>query len=359
MGEAPLRIGLVGCGNISSTHQESIRSHPETVALVAVCDVDEARARAVAAGTPGCQAFGEWQAMLDTRVVEAVLVCLPHAEHLPVGLAAAHAGVHILVEKPMACTPEQGRQLVDAAERAGVTLMVAQHQRFEPTYRAVRRMIASGTLGDVFAASFECMQNMRAYAPPGHWLYDGAIAGGGIIISVAIHRIDLLRFLLADEVTRVQAITGTHDPAFTNGAEDLATGTLEFSKGTTVGFFTTYSAVHAPFGESFMLFGERGTVHAVPPTGSYVGPAVVAADGLPATPPIHGFSDQYTGFALVEPEPELPTSSPYANELLHFVACCRTGARPLSDGRDNLKTLAVVDAIYRSGRTRSPVILDA
>src|SRR6266566_9119195 len=182
-----LRLGLIGCGNISRVHRAAIRAHPDAVTLAATCDIDESRARAAAAEAPGCQAFTDWQRMLTEASLDAVTICLPHAEHLRVGLAALEAGRHVLVEKPMACTAAQGQHLVDAVAHAGVVLMAAQHQRFEPTYRAVRHLVASGTLGEIHAMRFDCMQSLRAYAPPGHWLYDGAVAGGGVVISLAVH----------------------------------------------------------------------------------------------------------------------------------------------------------------------------
>lgn len=353
---APLRLGLVGAGGIARSHRTAALAHPAQITLAAVCDVDEGRARAAAADAPGCLAFDDWRRMLREARLDAVTICLPHALHLEVSLAALDAGLHVLVEKPMACSAAQGQQMVDAAARAGVVLMAAQHQRFEPSYRAVRRSIATGALGDIYAARFDCMQNLRAYASPGHWLYDGDIAGGGIMISVGVHRLDLLRFLLDDEVTRVQAVTRARDPAFIHGAEDYAAGTLEFGRGTIVEFFGAYSGYRMPYGESFMIFGERGAVHALPPVGHYVGPALVARDGQPETPPLHTWLDQYAGFTPLDPvRDDLPTDNPMENEALHFAACCRAGARPLSDGRDNVRTLAVVDAIYESARIGAPV----
>lgn len=349
---AALRIGLIGCGNISRRHRAAVAAHPDALTLVAACDVDEARARAVATEAPGRSAYTDWRRMLAEAPLDAVIICLPHAQHREAALAAIEAGRHALVEKPMACTAAQGRQLVDAASRVGVVLMAAQHQRFEPSYRAVRQLIATGALGDIYAVRFDCMQSLRAYAPPGHWLYDGAVAGGGVVISLAVHRLDLLRFLLDDEVERVQAVARARDPAFINGAEDQAAGTLEFGKGTIAEFFATYAAYRLPYGEGFMIFGERGAVHALPPLGQYVGPAVVAVDGQPGTPPIRQWLDQYGGFTpIVAERGELPTDDAFENEWLHFAECCHTGARPLSDGRDNLRTLALVDAIYESAGT--------
>jgi len=175
-----------------------------------------------------------------------------------------------------------------------------------------------------------------------------------VVISLAVHRLDLLRFLLNDEVIRVEAVTRRYDPAFLHGAEDYAAGTLTFAQGPIADFFAAYSAYRSPYGESFMIFGERGTVHALPALSTYVGPAFVAAASLPSIPPIQQFVDQYSGFVPVAPDQqELPTANPFENELLHFVNCCRTGARPLSDGRDNVRTLAVVDAIYESARVHA------
>jgi predicted dehydrogenase len=177
----PLRLGLIGCGHISRDHRNAIRAHPDTAVLAAACDVDDQRVHAAAADADGCQVFTDWARMVREAALDGVIICLPHAQHLEVGLAALERGMHAMIEKPMACTAAQGQQLVNTAARSGVVLMAGQHQRYEPTYRAIRRMVQGGVLGKIHAARFDCMQTLRAYAAPPHWFFDGDIAGGGVV----------------------------------------------------------------------------------------------------------------------------------------------------------------------------------
>jgi predicted dehydrogenase len=107
-----------------------------------------------------------------------------------------------------------------------------------------------------------------------------------------------------------------------------------------------------------MIFGADGAVHAVPPLGTQWGPAYVASRRRGATGP--GWDGQFGGFVPVEPDREgLPTDDGFVNEVLHFAECCRSGAEPISSGRDNLGTMKVVFGIYESARTGQPVELAA
>src|SRR5262249_36325516 len=144
-----------------------------------------------------------------------------------------------------------------------------------PNYRGVRRIISCDGIGSICAVRFDVMQNMLLFLPTDHWLYDGKQAGGGIVISVAVHRIDLLRYLLG-EITQVSAKCQTINPAFINGAEDYATALLEFENGAIGEMFATYSGFRMPWSEGFMIFGTNGTIHAMPQHGSYQGPAMLA-----------------------------------------------------------------------------------
>ena len=291
----------------------------------------------------------DYHAVLANNDVDAVDLCLPHHLHAEVAIAAAQAGKHVLVEKPMACSLEQCRAMVTAAAQAGVILMVAQVQRYTPSYRGVRRLVASGELGPIRAVRFDSMQNLQL--GPEHWLYDGALAGGGIVISVSVHRIDLVRYFVGD-VRRVTAICRPGELPFHNGAETYATATLEFANGAIGEHFATYSGFRMPYSESFMLFGDDGAVHALPEPGHSQGPAFYASrqhDGLAADTP--RWERQFTGFLPVEPDRQnLPSDDGFTNEIAHFVACCRSGEEPLSSGRDNLGTMAVIFAIYESAR---------
>jgi predicted dehydrogenase len=295
--------------------------------------------------------------MIRDAPIDAVDVCTIPDQHVPVALAAIEAGKHVLVEKPFATTLDDCRLLVDAADQAGVTLMVAQNQRFLPPYRAAKAVLDAGELGAIRSVRFDSMQCWPALFPADHWHYDAARAGGGAVISVAVHRIDLMRYLVGD-VVRVSATCRTTRPEFRNGAEDYATATLEFANGALGEMFATVSAFRMPWSESFMIFGDEGAMHAAPAPGNIRGPAVVASSRRTAA--AEAWLDQVAGFEeLVVERDGLPSDSGQVNELLHFADCCRTGDEPLSSGRDNLGTMAVVFGIYESARRSAPVDLAA
>ncbi|MCL4545458.1 MAG: Gfo/Idh/MocA family oxidoreductase [Chloroflexi bacterium] len=195
------------------------------------------------------------------------------------------------------------------------------------------------------------MQNLPGSLPANHWLFDGKLAGGGVVISVSVHRIDLVRYFVGD-VRRVAAVCRPGGPPYKHDAEDYASVILEFENGAIGEHFATYSGFRMPYSESFMLFGDDGAIHAVPERGQSMGPAYYATrfhDG--ALREAKGGARAYAGFLPVEPDRRnLPTDDGFTNEIAHFAACCRSGEAPLSSGHDNLGTMAVIFGIYASAR---------
>lgn len=350
-----LRVALVGAGNIASHHLPAYLQFRDQVELVAVCDVDPELASRRAREADVDRVYVDAEAMIREVACDAVDICTPPDQHASLVGAAIEAGRHVLVEKPFTLSLPEARELVAAAERAGLTLMVAQNQRFLPSHQAARAIIASGELGEIRAARTDSVQHWDGFLPARHWQYDGTRAGGGAVIGVAVHRLDLLRFLVGD-VARVSATVRTASPRFVNGAEEFAAATLEFENGALGQSFATVSAYRTPWSEQLLVFGDCGTIHASPAPGNVRSRAFVASERRSA--PVVEWADQFQGFEQVDVEAEgLPSESGQVNEILHFASCCRTGAEPLSSGRDNLGTMALVAAIYESARTGSPVDL--
>jgi predicted dehydrogenase len=350
-----LRVALVGAGNIASHHLPAYQQFPDQVELVAICDLDEelARARAKEAGIG--QVYTDVGAMLREVACDALDICTTPDQHAPVALAAIEAGKHVLVEKPFALTLGECRELVAAADRAGVTLMVAQNQRFLPSHQAARAIIISGELGEIRAVRTDSIQHWNGFAPAGHWQYDGARAGGGAVIGVGVHRLDLARFLVGD-VKRVSAVMKTASQQFVNGAEEYAAATLEFENGALGQAFATVSAFRTPWSEQLLVFGEHGTIHASPVPGNTRSRAFVASERRSTA--VVEWGDQFQGFEPIDVDAEgLLSESGQVNEILHFASCCYSGAEPLSSGRDNLGTMKLVTAIYASARSGQPVEL--
>lgn len=354
MSTRPMRIALVGAGNIAGKHLVAATRLADRVEVVAICDVVEATARRRAAEAGVEAVHTDYGRLLSEVECDAVLLTTVHCDHAAQMHAALEAGRHVLVEKPMTTSLADAVSVAGAARRRGLTVMVGQCQRFDPWYRGARHVVRSGELGVVQAVRLDCMQELKGSAPPTHWMFDGAKAGGGIVIGAAIHRIDLARFLVG-EVRRVHAVARTSPGPFRGGAEDFLAATLEFDNGAVGDLFATYSGYRMPWAEQFMIFGTRGMLHAVPPIGQRLGRPVVASDSRPLPEGIDP-KHRYGGFVPVDPDrSEAPDDDRFVNQLAHFVDCCREHREPDSGADDNVQTLAIVFALYESAAQRRPV----
>lgn len=355
MSEAtPLRVGLIGAGSISRAHIEAYQRFPDVVRLEAVCDVDEAAARAAAEQTGAKAVYTDPETMLEAAAIDAVDICTPHDLHAPIAIAAATAGKHVLLEKPMACSMEECRAIVAAAEQAGVTLMIAQHFRYLPAYRGLKQLVESGDLGRVWAGRIDEFLPTSIDRRPradAHWYNDGKRAGGGVVTTQSTHHIDLFRYLFGD-VERVSAFSWTDHPAYSNGAEDSALATLEFENGMKVQLCASNSTL-AQHAFQFAIYGTEGSVYTSAPDGGnavqqHQAPALMT---LYAEHSRQARLDLTTAFVPVEPNfLGLACEAPFVNEIVHFAECCRDGSEPISSGRDNLGTMKAVFGIYQSAR---------
>jgi predicted dehydrogenase len=147
----PLKIGIIGTGSISALHLLAMNRASEKVKLMAACDVREEAVRNFAGRAGITAVYTDAATMLHDADIEAVDICVSHQWHKDVAIAAAKAGKHILLEKPMANSLKECREIIAAAEKAGVTFMVAQQLRHHPSYMAVKRLIQKGELGQVWA----------------------------------------------------------------------------------------------------------------------------------------------------------------------------------------------------------------
>lgn len=350
---SPLSVGLLGAGNIWNQHQLAFRERPDLLRLAAVYDPVPAQAARVTTEFPGATTCATADELLHRKNLDAVIILTTHAQHHPLALAALRAGRHVLVEKPMACTLAQAEEMAAAARAAQRVLMVGQCQRYDASYAGIRRLIQSGEIGRIHAIRFDSMQGLfpNDLLPDNHWLCDAEAAGGGIVISVSVHRIDLCRYLVG-EVRRVSALMRTSTPKFRHGAEDYACALLDFSNGAIGEMFATYSGFRMPYGEGLMIFGEDGAIHAQPNGGEYQASAVYASKRTPGKPDENRWLGQYRGFTPVPAaKDECPHANSFVNQLLHFARCIQTGTTPISGAEDNLGTMRTIHALYQSART--------
>jgi predicted dehydrogenase len=181
---------VVGCGAFAKTFARGVNPLRGRINLF-FASRDRSRAQEYSAQFGGAGAFGSYEAAAAHPAVDAMYLCTPHHLHLEHVRLAARAGKHILVEKPIAPTLPEARQIIDAARQAGVALMVAENYRFMAAVRECRRLVENGTIGQLRLVQLQ----EEAPFSPGGWRNQKDLNGGGILIDGGIHKIHFLRYL--------------------------------------------------------------------------------------------------------------------------------------------------------------------
>ena len=318
-----LKIGLVGCGGLGARHA----CHVDGMAgaeLVAVCDRARDSAAALShrlASQPAV--YDDHRAMLAAQSLDAVLAVTPNFVHCPIAIDAATAGAHVFCEKPMALTVEDCNAMIDAADKAGVFLMIGYVRRFQNAYRAMKRLIDDGQIGEVRMAHAVRLGT----GPPGGaegWQLQREKYGG--LFSMYSHELDQLTWM-AGEVRAVQAVM-RYDEASTNTVEESIFVNLEFRSGA-IGSLSS-SRIYP--GGSYEL-GVAGTAGAV---------KITSGTGTHLTLSRAGEKPEHLTFER---------NNGLLDEMAYFFACIRTGERPQSNGIDGRHTIAISLAAHESART--------
>ncbi|WP_430296954.1 Gfo/Idh/MocA family protein [Sinomonas sp. B1-1] len=352
---APYRVGIVGCGAISRNHLEAFAAIPEA-AVVAVCDVDPDRARETAARWGIPQAFGSVEELLAAGV-DIVSVCTPHPTHEAVVLAAAAAGVHVLCEKPIAIDLASAERMVAACDAAGVRLGVLFQRRFWPAAQRLRAAVDNGTLGrPILGHASVLLHREPAYYGATPWRGTWATDGGGVLMTQAIHYIDLLQWLMG-EVTEVHGHIATfrHDIE----VEDTAAAVLRFASGA-MATLSASTAATPSLGVGIRVTGETGATAELTefPEGTDGRVTLFARGGTIETEPAHP--------AGTAPNVDLSTINGqlvphHTAQIREFVDALGAngdeGREPAVTGRDATAALRILLAVYESSRTGRPVVL--
>lgn len=316
---------MVGAGQFGRRHIETIRNEPQCE-LVAVADPAYA----------GEKAFSDYRQMLDQAKPDGVVIATPNALHVPVGLACIERGVPVLVEKPIAETVALANQLVAAAERSRVPLLVGHHRRHNPIVEKAREIVQGGGIGRLTAvAALWLLQKPADYFDVA-WRRE---AGGGPLLINAIHDIDDLRFICG-EIEEVRAMTSNRARNFS--VEDTAAVALRFANGA-LGTLTVSDAVAAPW--SWELASGENPVYPRQDQNCYFFTGTQGSLALPSLE-LHSYKGKKGWYAPLTGEKlEVKHEDPQARQLRHFCRVIRGEEKPRIDGADATRTLAVVEAI--------------
>jgi UDP-N-acetylglucosamine 3-dehydrogenase len=248
---ATIRVGIAGAGLIGAVHARAYQQI-QGAELVGVADPVREKAEAVAEEV-GCQPFSDYRTLLEADL-DILSVCLPSALHLPAAEAAAQAGTHVMMEKPIARTVPEADRMLTVCQDAGVYIMVGFTHRFYPEMREAKRLIDEGAIGRPLTVHDSMSIDYRFVSP---WYRDREAAGGGVFMCNAVHGFDRASWVLNQSITAVTALV---EPTSGSFGEDYGSVLARFDGGAQGTFFQHWGPYRTLQCE-MQIFGERGMIH--------------------------------------------------------------------------------------------------
>ncbi|MEE1652059.1 Gfo/Idh/MocA family oxidoreductase [Brachybacterium sp. J144] len=341
----PVRIGVIGAGSIARIHLAAYRDDPDSQ-LVAVADMNAERARAVADEFGAPDAYGDPQQLLADPDIDAVSVCTWNDSHATWAIAAIEAGKHVLVEKPIARTLAEALEIQRVAEAHDVVVQVGFVRRHAPNCQVLKTFVDEGELGEIYYAKASCI---RRNGNPGGWFADKEIAGGGPLLDIGVHVLDLAWYLMGSP--KAVAVSGTtahrlgnrahittmpryqvadYDPA-KNSVEDMAGAMIRFENGAVLMLDCSYSLHATRDSIAVSIHGDKG--------GADLEPSLQIASEM------HG--------SVVNITPQISSGTfemgpGFAAEIANFVQACQGRAESVAPAWHGVEVVRLLEAIYRS-----------
>lgn len=344
-------FGIVGCGMIAHFHARAI-ADVRGARLRAVQTTNPAHGQSVAeAGGVPVDIHADLAEMLARRDIDIVTICTPSGAHLEPAVAAARAGKHVVVEKPLEITLARCDRLIAACQQAGVLLCTIFPSRFSEANEALAKAVGAGRFGRLTLGETTVKWwRPQSYYDSGGWRGTWNLDGGGALMNQAIHNVDLLQALMGP-VQEVAAFTSllAHDRI---EVEDTAVASIRFTSGA-LGVIQATTSVFPGLLKTIAIHGDAGS-------------AMVEQDHL-----VHWSFARQTAKdrALFErlgrrsgatggaSDPKAISHQGHARQLADFVRAIRTGGKPLVDGAEGRKAVEIIRAIYQSQSTGKVVKL--
>jgi predicted dehydrogenase len=344
-----LGFGVVGCGMIARFHAKAI-ADVRGAKLVACFDTFAAAAERLA-DEVGCQPYSDLKKMLADPTVDVVTICTPSGAHLEPGLAAARAGKHVIVEKPLEITLRRCDRLIEACKKNKVVLSTIFPSRFHESSIEMRRAIDGKrfgrlTMGDAYVKWFRS----QAYYDSGAWRGTWELDGGGALMNQAIHSVDLLTWLMGP-VVEISAQTATLAHKRIK-VEDTAVATLRFANGA-MGVIEATTAAYPGYLKRIEIHGSEGT-------------AVMEEEDLKTW----DFAKKHSRDAAIRrrmaqskssgggaSDPSAIGHHGHAKQFRDVVKAIKTGSTPAIDGQEGRRSVEIILGIYKAAETGRAVQL--
>jgi predicted dehydrogenase len=350
-----LKIGVIGAGSISAMHLDAYADTPEAE-IVAICDMNRGRAEEKAAKYSIPHVYTDVRELLANPDVEAVSICTWNNTHSEFSIAALEAGKHVLCEKPLCQTVEQALKVEEAVRRSGKTFQVGFVRRYGQTTQILRRFIEAGDLGDIYYAK---ASYLRRLGNPGGWFSDKERSGGGPLIDIGVHAIDLCWYLMGRP--KVKSVSGNtyyklgnranvqhlsfykaadYDAA-KNDVEDMANALIRFENGASL-FVDVSFTLHAVKNEmSISIHGTKG--------------------GAQVEPELQIATEKHDLMLNLLPQADrlsFDFEAGFRSEIRHFVGSCLGRHATLSPVEDGVEMMKILCAVYESAAEGKEIRFD-
>ncbi|MBQ2730563.1 MAG: Gfo/Idh/MocA family oxidoreductase [Clostridia bacterium] len=357
-----LRCAIVGCGGIARSHANGYTVCPETE-IVALCDLLPDKAERFATEhCPGATPtiYTDYHEMFAKEELDCVSVTVWNSEHAAISIAALKAGINVLCEKPMAMTAADAEEMLAVAKENGKLLQIGFVRRYENTTRHIQNLISDGFLGDVYYAK---AQYLRRNGCPGGWFADKSFSGGGPLIDLGVHVIDLVRFLAGgpkpvsvygytfDNLGRNRAPRAIPEGGyrrdyefgdrydFKNDTEDFAGAIIRFDSGLVLQVEASFNLnLKSPVGQ-VDLFGTKS--------------ALQLTDHIE----LFGVVNDYYMNMTPQELPKNDFKTMFEKEIAHFADCVKNGTECIAPAEDGVTLMKILDAVYESAKIGHEVIL--
>ncbi len=336
-----IKVALVGCGRIANNHFGAIETHRDALDLVAICDIDPT-ALAAAHERTGAKPFASLSSMLKETDADMVILTTPSGLHPDQAIECFEAGFHVLTEKPMATRYADGVAMVKAGDKAGKRLFVVKQNRMNATLQLLKRAMNEKRFGNLNMVHLNVFWTRpQDYYDQGGWRGTWELDGGAFM-NQASHYVDLMEWLIGP-VQDVQAMISTHRDI---EAEDTGVVNIRWRNGALGSMAVTMCTYPKNYEGSITILGDKGTVRV----------GGVAVNDIQTW----DFADEKDYDAAIK-EANYETTSVYGfGHPLYYknvIDVLRGEAEPMTDGREGLKSLELLIAIYMAARDNKTVSL--
>lgn len=340
-----VKIGLIGAGSISVSHLQAYKNNPN-VELVAVCDLNEERAREKAERFGIPNVYTDYNELLANPEVEAVSVCTWNNTHAEISIAALRAGKNVLSEKPLCKTVDEALEVEKTVKETGKFLQVGYVRRHASNIAVLKKFIDAGDLGEIYFAKASIV---RRLGNPGGWFSDIERSGGGPLIDIGVHVIDLCWYLMGKP--KVKSVSGNtytklgnrsnienldfykaadYD-ASRNTVEDTANAIIRFENGASLMVDVSFT-LHAKSDSTMInIHGDKG--------------------GAEIEPKLSIATERHNTMINIDPQISIPGfdfQGAFNNEISHFVDCCRGLKETNCPVEDGVEMIKILNAVYKS-----------